>query len=193
MKIKAAPRILIVAGLWAAALVGIVLAEGNARARGLEVALPMAAVDPRALLSGHYVRIDLRQRLEQGEQCPSGGPESKWIALRRAGDAYALAGGADSREQAQRIGPVPVRGSFNCQQPLAPPDGDTMPGWVQLDLGVDRFHISQTDALRIERVLREQSPGEETRAFAIVSIGQDGRARLKGLMIDGERLELSWL
>ena len=45
-----------------------------------------------------------------------------------------------------------------------------MPGWVQLDLGVDRFHINQTDAMRIERVLREQRPGEETRAFAIVSV-----------------------
>ena len=42
-------------------------------------------------------------------------------------------------------------------------------------------------------MLREQRPGEETRAYAIVSIARDGQARLKGLMVDGERLELSWL
>jgi hypothetical protein len=64
---------------------------------------------------------------------------------------------------------------------------------VRLDLGVDRFHINQQDALRIERVLREQRPDQETRAFAIISVGRDGRARLKGLRIDGERFELSWL
>jgi hypothetical protein len=31
------------------------------------------------------------------------------------------------------------------------------------------------------------------RVLAILSIGTDGRARLKGLQVDGRRLELSWL
>jgi hypothetical protein len=68
-----------------------------------------------------------------------------------------------------------------------------MPGWLTLDLGVDRFHINQADAERIEQVLRDQRAGEETRAFAILSVGHDGRARLRALLIDGERFELSWL
>jgi hypothetical protein len=62
-----------------------------------------------------------------------------------------------------------------------------------LDLGVDRFHINQSDATRIEQVLRAQRPDEATRAFAVLSVGRDGRARLKALVIDGERFELSWL
>lgn len=193
MKINAAPRILIVAGLCAAALVGMVIAEGNARAGGLEAVLPMEAVDPRALLSGHYVQINLTQQLEPGVECPPGGETSKWIALRQDGDIYRLTGGADSREGALQHGPVPVRGSFFCSAAVAAPDQPPVPGWITLRLGVDRFHINQTDALRIEQVLREQRADEATRAFAIVSIGRDGRARLRGLMIDGERLELTWL
>ena len=47
--------------------------------------------------------------------------------------------------------------------------------------------------LRIEAILREQNAGDEARVYAFVSIGRDGRARLKGLMVDGERLELNWL
>jgi hypothetical protein len=61
-----------------------------------------------------------------------------------------------------------------------------------IDLGVDRFHINQTEAMRIERILRDQTPGQEARAFAIISIGKDGRARIKGVEIDGQRLELTW-
>jgi len=87
-----------------------------------------------------------------------------------------------------------VKGTFSCSAPTpAQPGIEEMPGWLALDLGVDRFHINQGDAERIEMVLREQRAGEETRAFAILSVGHDGRARLRALLIDGERFELSWL
>jgi hypothetical protein len=193
MKITAAPRIMSVAGVCAAALIGLVVSEGVARQSGQEALLPMEAVDPRALLSGHYVVVGLVQRLDPGEQCPPA-VDGDWVALRPDGDIHVLAGGASSREQAQQVGPLPVKGGFDCTPPTsAANDAPAIPGWVRLDLGVERFHINQRDAMRIERLLREQRPGEETRAFAIISVGRDGRARLKGLKVDGERLELSWL
>jgi hypothetical protein len=193
MKIGAAPRIMTVAVVCVAALIGLVVSEGAARRGGQEVLLAMEAVDPRSLLSGHYVQIGLSQRLEPGEHCPPP-VDGDWVALRPAGETYTLAGGATSREEAQLVGPLPVKGSFECSPPTAA-EGNApgFPGWVRLELGIDRFHINQRDALRIERVLREQRPGEETRAFAIVSVGRDGRARLKGLRVDGERFELNWL
>jgi uncharacterized membrane-anchored protein len=67
-----------------------------------------------------------------------------------------------------------------------------MDGTIQTEIGVDRFYINQADAQRIERVMRSQRPGE-SRVSAIVSVGRDGRARLKGLIVDGERLELRWI
>lgn len=192
MKVNAAPRILIVAGLCAASLIGLVVSEAFARQGGQEVLLPMEAVDPRSLLSGHYVQIDLTQRLTPDQTCPSAAGD-EWLALRQEGDIYVAVGAADSREQAQLLG-LPVKGRIDCNEPTpARPGAEGVPGWVRLSIGIERFHINQTEALRIERVLREQNVGETTRAFAIVSVGRDGRGRLKGLLVDGERLELEWL
>lgn len=195
MRLQPAPRILAVAALCAASLIALVVSEGVAREGGQEALLPMEAVDPRSLLQGHYVELRLIQRLEADALCPQVNGDAQWLAFSRGADnVLTFAGGAVSREGATRFAPVPVKGSFTCSDPVIGVDGNPgTPGWVQVDVGVDRFHINQTDALRIERVLREQRPGENTRAFAIVSIGRDGQARLKGLVVDGERLELSWL
>lgn len=193
MKVPAPHRILAVAGLCAAALVALVVAEGFARDSGQEITLPMEAVDPRALLSGHYVQLNFTSRLEANETCPPNS-DGEWIALRPENNIYVAAGAAESRDQAERLGPLPVKGTFTCSAPTpAQPGVEPAPGWLSLDLGVDRFHINQADATRIERVLREQRPGQETRAFAILSVGRDGRARLRALLIDGERFDLSWL
>ncbi len=195
MKVQPAPRILAVAALCAAALIALVVSEGFARESGQEALLPMEAVDPRALLPGHYVELRLIQRLEPGEPCPQVEGGAEWIAFNRGdNDVLTFAGGARSREGATQIAPVPVKGSFMCSDPVIGVDEHPgVPGWVQLDIGIDRFHINQAEAERIERVLRDQRPGEEARAFAIVSIARDGRARLKGLVVDGERLDLNWL
>jgi hypothetical protein len=187
-------RILIVAALCVAGLIALVVNEGAARQGGDEITLPMEAVDPRALLSGHYVVIDLTEGLEPGEACPDGEAGAQWLAFAPEGDAYTLAGAAPDRESAQAIAPTIAKGAFTCSAPFETgPDSPMAPGWVRLDLGVNRFHIAQNDAERIERVLREQNADDAARAFAIVSLGRDGRARLKGLLIDGERLDLSWL
>lgn len=195
MKIQPAARILATAALCAAALIALVISEGLARASGQEAMLPMEAVDPRSLLQGHYVQLRLIQRLEPNAPCPQIEGGAKWVAFSRGDDELlTFAGGARSREGATQLAPITLKGTFTCSEPVIGVDGNAgAPGWVQLDLGIDRFHINQADAERIERVLREQRPGEESRAFAIISIARDGRARLKGLLIDGERLELTWL
>lgn len=192
MKLGAAARILIVTALSILGLIGLVVSEGLARQSGQEILLRMEAVDPRSLLSGHYVVMNLTERLDAGEQCPPGA-EGEWLAFRAdEGEIYALAAGAETRDAARQIAPVALRGAFTCNAPIESPGAEPFPGWVQLDIGVDRFHIDQTEAMRIESVLRAQTPDAAPRAYAIVSVGNDGRARLKGLMIDGERLELNW-
>lgn len=199
-------RILIVAALCALGLIGLVVRETMARSQGTEVLLAMEAVDPRSLLSGHYVIVAFAENLPVGAQCPPSADGAMffpsrlglaqtgdaWIALRRRGRAHTLAGAAGSRQEALAFGSIVVRGTASCMAPAEPADGvDPRPGVTRLDLGIDRFHINQTDAQRIETVLRRQNPGEQ-RIFAIVSIGEDGRARLKGLVVDSERLNLDW-
>jgi uncharacterized membrane-anchored protein len=198
-------RILIVASVCVLALIGLVVREGAARDGGEEVLLAMEAVDPRALLSGHYVMIRLQEVLPDGEPCPAHtiyedwigpapreGLPGRWVALRPAGDAHRVAASTPTREEALRVAPIVAEGEVFCTPPVATPDTPVGNAAVlRLDLGIDRFYASQGEAERIDRILRERS-ADAARVFAIVSIGADGRARLKGLMVDGERLELTW-
>jgi hypothetical protein len=196
MKIDAAPRILVVAAICAISLIGVVIAEGAARASGQEVLLPIQAIDPRTILGGHYVQFDITQTLSSSEHCPDQRPNWDWIALRPlGGGVYGVAGGADSRDQTEQIGPVSVKGEYVCSAPT--PVNSENPGgvngWIRLQIGIDRFYASQTDAERVAQVLSEQRADEQSRAYAIVSVGRDGQARLKGLQIGGKRIELNWL
>lgn len=198
--LKAPIRILIVAALCALSLIGLVVRESTARASGTEVLLAMEAVDPRALLSGHYVIVSLREELREGDIACSE-QRGEWLSLAPNGQTiggqsvYSLAGEATALRGARSTPQsLAVRGSYICSPPEVP-NGDFAgaPGWIALDLGVSRFHINQSDAERIDALLRARTTGAEARIFAIVSIGTDGRARLKGLQVDGERLELNWL
>ncbi len=191
---KAPLRILIVAALCALGLIGLVVRESHARAGGIEVLLAMEAVDPRALLSGHYVIVALQETLPG--RCPPPATETEampWLALRPDGPIHRVAGKAPSREAALTLGPAAALGAFHCDDALIDENGAvSRPAIVRLDLGISRFHINQADSERIDAMLRAQNADAEQRVFAIVSIGQDGRARLKGLQVDGERLELNW-
>ncbi len=204
--LKAPIRILIVAALCALGLIGLVVRETMARASGTEVLLAMEAVDPRSLLSGHYVIVALSENLPDGAQCPPGADGEtflptplasthageSWVALKQRGRAHTLAGAAVSRQQALTLGQIVVRGTASCTGPIVATEGsDLRPGATRLNLGIDRFHINQTDAERIETMLRTRTQGEQ-RILAVVSIGEDGQARLKGLVVDNERLDLDW-
>lgn len=195
MKIKAPPRILAVAGLCAAILIGFVINEGAARASGQEVLMAVEGVDPRDLLSGHYVQIAFDRQLDPAEQCPPTSTGWNWTALRARGDIYVVAGGASSRSEVEQVGPVSVRGNYSCTPASLPDANGAMgaPGMIRLNIGIDRYYVNQAEAQRIERALADQHNRGPKRVLAIVSVGRDGVARLKGLVIDGRRMELNWL
>lgn len=173
-------------------LVGLVVFESRARAAGQEVLLPMEAVDPRNLLTGHYSSLRLTQQLPPGVPCRSRNSsyrEGGWLALKRDGSQYRFAGATESREAALKLGEVAVRGGVYCAR-MAFAAGDL--NAVTLDIGVDRFHAEQSEAQAIDKALAGRRPGEPVNAFAAVSVGTDGRARLKGVVIDGKRTDLDW-
>lgn len=191
MTIGPASRILAASLLLCAILVGLVLRENHARATGREVAVPMAAVDPRNLLTGHYVALNLAQPLAPGATCPPPGERPSrdgWVGLRSADGRFLRSG--ERREAVLQAGAdVAVKGQAVC---FANGFGGAR-GSVTLRIGVDRFHAAQTEAEAIERRLRGRDPIEGAiRDFAVISVGGDGRARLKGLMIDGRRSDLDW-
>jgi uncharacterized membrane-anchored protein len=189
-------------------LVGLVVGESLSRAGGTEVALRMEAVDPRSVLSGHYVAVDLQEPVQPGQACPPGvragdvftppwlGEPSlaarpmTWVALARRGTAFSVVAAAGDRRTAVRYAPVVVRGESFCRPPVAKSaDQDAQPGAIFLNIGVDRFYVNQAEGRAIDALLSRPAAGTEGPVQAIVSIGQDGRARMKGLLVNGRRLE----
>ena len=194
--ISAPLRIMIVAALCVLSLIALVVRESMARAAGTEVQMSMEAVDPRALLSGNYVTVSLREALPAGALCPTNaaGLNNEWVALKPDGAIAHAIGGASTREDALRQAPLAAHGSLSCN--------DASPGFFGIgathatmvaDLGIQRFYVGQAEARRIDDLLRHADRNAPSPVNAIVSIGQDGRARLKGLSVKGERLELNWL
>ena len=191
MRVGLTIRILAVSAALVAALIALVLAEDRARTGGRELNLPMEAVDPRNLLTGHYVALTLTQRLPVGQPCPdrsSAYRDGGWLGLTeqgrfvRAGPTrQAVLGGAAA---------LAVRGGVYCARMAF---GDAEGSAVTLDIGVNRFHADQNQAEAIERALRARATdGSPPEAFAVVSLGADGRARLKGVVVDGKRTDLTW-
>lgn len=192
MKLPSAPvRIVVAAAALALGLVGLVVREGMARAGGQEVVLAITGYDPRELLTGHYVQFQFRSELPAGAPCPpgSGGYSRRpdtWVALRRQGEQHVATGVALSRAGALELGEVAVRGDIDCLARGAP---ETT--WVILNLGVDRLHTDQEQAEAIQAVMLATPDGPAT-GFAVISVGADGKARLKGVAAGGRRVNLDW-
>lgn len=199
-------RIIIVAALCVLGLIGLVVREGYERDHGETVILQMYAVDPRALLSGHYVTVGIQDHPTRPGLCryftlaetqPAG-----WIRLephnwlseqsRNSQPTHEATGFFAMRGSADATGGIGVRGSVNgCTDAVIVGDEGTF-GTINLDLGISRFYTNQRQAERIERALQTQE-ARDTIVLAIISIGRDGRARLKGLNVNGEIIELNWL
>jgi len=196
---RAAIRIGVVAALAVLALIGMVVWESVMRAGGTEVVFPMAGVDPRSLLSGDFVAISLQGPLA-GPTCPPGfdtsetynGPlPQRWIAFSPAG-AHAAIGATVDRAAAMRLSPIVARGTASCVAPSPAVDGaPATPGSITLDLGVNRFYASQDEARAITGMATACQPMAGCPTAAILSIGHDGRARLKGLVVNGKRIEIA--
>ncbi len=60
-----------------------------------------------------------------------------------------------------------------------------------MDIGIRRFHASQEEAEAFDKALLNRKVGEVS-AWAIVSVGEDGRGRLKGVIVGDHRADLTW-
>lgn len=205
-------RILAAAGVLALALVGLVVRENIARDQGTEVRLQLAGYDPRSLLQGHYVQFNLSHRFPAGTKCPPGSAvfgsrAEAWVALKREGDHHAPAGATKTRDEALQLGEIAVRGRINCfsdsvttvsrilrpgETPPAAEEPAPPPLTVGLDLGVDRIHLDQAQAEAMEAELRGARPDGGPPGYAVLSVGRDGKARVKGVIVGKRRVDLDW-
>ena len=97
--------------------------------------------------------------------------DSRWQGLR------AWASGMDAKS----TGRLAVLGTASCRH-LA--NGIA----IQTQIGIDRLHATEAEASAIRAALRRvYGP---PKAQAVLSIGLDGRARLMGVIVNGQRIDL---
>lgn len=203
MKVGAPVRILAAAAVLTLLLVGVVARENFARDQGQEVRLALAGYDPRSLLQGHYVQFQLREDFPKETPCPPGATDlvgldrEGWIALKRTGDHHAPAGAARTRGEALKLGDVAARGWLDCARGstlvLGAPDVSSPEvEMVTLHLGVDRIHLDQKSAEALQADLQRAVPGGAPPGYAVLSIGRDGKARVKGVIVGKRRIDLTW-
>lgn len=192
-------RIVAAAVALALALVGVVVREAIARAEGQEVRLAITGYDPRSLLTGHYVQFRLVDTIPAEQACAWKDRRLEprdvgWYAVRREGGADRLVAAAATREAARGLGEVAVRGRANCLGvSWVRPDGKEARSPVTMtpDIGVDRIHLEQDEAEALEKILQGRD-GEPPPSWAVLSVGRDGKARLKGLIVGDRRIDLDW-
>ena len=207
MSFTLAQRLIAAGVICLVALIGLVVVEGRARAAGTEVILRMQPVDPRSLLTGHYVQLSFAEQLEPGETCPPlvdkqvsfnvfrSSDAQHWLALKPEGDVHVLAGEYLTKAEALAHAPVAGRGNASCNTTFRPtpgaPEGvgDEV-ATVFLHLSIDRFHADQDEALALEQIINDRTGVD--RIGAVVSIADAGVVRTKGVIVDGKRVELTW-
>lgn len=187
-------RLLAAGALCLLALVGLVIVEGRARASGTEVILAMRPVDPRSILSGHYVQLSFAEPTDQ--PCPAVDDDNGkdlWIALKRTDTHHVVTGAKASRADAEALGDVVMRGRYSCNDPSPAGEGfEGSPGEVRVNIAVERFHADQDEAVAIETAMRDRPDGTEVRVYAVLSVDAAGTPRTKGVIVDGDRVELTW-
>lgn len=180
--------------LMIAALVGAAAAHQARIAAAREIVVASEAVDPRALLVGHYARLALQPAAaDPGTPRPAGlTPGAKAIAHLAPGTAPGVWRVA---ALAAANGPAPgpaAGGDVAVAITVTQVDED---GRVSFVWGPDRVYLDQKEAVAVEEATRrafDAAPDTPARVHAILAVEADGTTLVKGVVIDGKRIETRW-
>jgi uncharacterized membrane-anchored protein len=168
-------------------LFGMIGVEQMRRTIGDEIVLHTRPVDPRDLMRGDYVALDYEIERVRLPDLPTAADAASWrknddlfLALRKdefgGWRAYSL-----TREKpARQDGEIILRATYVRSEGFI--DEQKTPSDVLLDIGADRYFSDKQGAKALEKLAREQGPLD-----VILSVGADGKAVLKGLVIDGQK------
>lgn len=189
--------LLAIGGAMVAALLVAPAVHVSRVANGREVKVATEAVDPRGLLVGHYAQLRLQPAFIEA-------PAATVASLADAKEAYVTLAPAPepdlwravaiSREKpkgALTEGAVVVRVRPNG--PAAEPGAQGL-GFVW---GVDRIYLDQAEAEGLEKAMRAwpwetEANGKRPRVRAILSVDRGGSVMIKGVEIEGRRIETRW-
>jgi uncharacterized membrane-anchored protein len=170
-------------------LLGMAGCEHMKRITGEEIILRTRPVDPREILRGNYVALDYEVEKVHLPDLPAPVDPSGWkqgdilyLMLRPDGVSWKPVGLSRQHVKGEP-GDVALLAKYLRREDYAgvTEPGKNMPVDILLDIGVDHYYAAEKAAKQIEADARE-APLD-----VILSVGGDGHAAIKGLVINGEK------
>ena len=198
----------------ASLLVGAAVRHALAVRAGAEVILEVAPVDPRALLMGHFTHLDYAaerpvalselvdepERSQIADLLADGRAHRLWLVLGADARGYGTPAGLHlKRPKSTPAGRIAIAVRTRRADYFLLRAGEEATvgavGDIEFDFGVDRYYADQAEALAIENAARTRTGPAgawDPAVQAVVSVGADGVGRLAGVVVAGERRDLSW-
>jgi uncharacterized membrane-anchored protein len=149
---------------------------------GREIKAAVVPVDPRDIFRGDYVTLGYGFTTGADIALPEGARtgDTVYALLKEQGPSdWTLAGVTAEQPETQRSGEVVLKAivdrAWRGQASAQPTVG-------RLRFGIERFYVPQGQGLVIEKQVLEK------RIVAVLAVGRDGKAALKGLEADGQRI-----
>ena len=168
-------RLILIAAAMTVFLIGMIVDHNVRRTTGTEILLDLEPVDPRDLLAGYYVIISTPLHSIDPEQV---GGEADF---ERSADVYVVVepDGGGSWQPVSIHSERPEAGVFVHGKVQW-----VSPNTIRAHFNLERYYADADTAQALE--IRRQAGPDSLRL--IVSVGSDGRAIIRGLEIDGERV-----
>lgn len=171
----------LVATLQCAVILYMVWDRTSLLRNGREIVLDVVPVDPRSLFRGDYVilsyhisTIDPKLVTDAPEQQHSG---TVYITLAQDGTAWKAVAASRARPAAPAAGHLVLKGRARH---WSWPRDDQHP--LRVAYGIESYFVPEGKGLELEKMVGEK------KIRAIVAVGRDGTAAIKGLELDGRRI-----
>lgn len=171
----------IVAGVQILILVGMIWERASLLRNGREIVLKVVPVDPRSLFRGDYVILNYkmtRVELPPGLKGVRRG-STLYVTLQKADDDQWEVAGVAAKPTG-RVQPTEivlkgrvryVSGAVRATKRMA-----------TLHYGIESFFVPEGEGKKLEKLIRDKT------LAAVIAVGDDGAAGIKGLMSDGQRV-----
>lgn len=178
------PLFLLVAGLQTAALAYMVVGRDQLIKHGREVIMQVQPLDPRDLFRGDYVTLGypITQINEKEAALPEGierGGAFYAVLKKGENDAWSVARISAAYPKDTASDEVVIRG--RAQTIYTGPEGKGYS--LNARYGIETYFVAEGKGRKIEDEVREKA------VKAIIALGSDGEAALKGLIVDNVRSE----
>jgi uncharacterized membrane-anchored protein len=149
---------------------------------GREIKAVVVPVDPRDIFRGDYVTLGYGFTSGTDIALPQGARmgETVYALLKeQAPSEWALVSVSAEKPEARGAGEVVLKSIVDSARRG---EASGPPTVGRLRYGIERFYVPQGEGLEIEKQVREK------RIVAVLAVGGDGKAALKGLEADGQRI-----